>query len=88
MLGYYGKISNQFNLSLIKKRKIREFKDVLTSGSGNPPKFRRLPPGELKNLKERIRKEAAQEYSKEIKKRLILFGVTLVVIWLTLKTLF
>ena len=86
MLGYYGKISNQFNLSQIKKRKIREFKDVLTESSGDaPPKFKQISSEELNKFKVRFRKEAAQQYRKAIQKRLIVFGAIIIIIWLILR---
>ncbi|RKN80152.1 MULTISPECIES: hypothetical protein [Ulvibacterium] len=86
MLGYYGKISNQFNLSQVKRRKIREFKDVLTNSSGdNPPRFRDIPPEELKKIKDRIRKEAAIENRQEIRKRLLAFAGAIFFIWLLIK---
>ena len=88
MLGYYGKISNQFNLSQIRKRKIREFKDVLTdSSSDQPPRFKEIPSEELKKIKDRIRKESAHEYRQVYRKRLFALGMVIVIFWIIVKFL-
>lgn len=87
MFGYYGKISTQFNRSQIKKRKIREFKDLLSDGKGNPTKFQKISQEELKKIKDRIRKDAAKEYRKEMEKRILLFVISMAALWLSLRIL-
>ena len=72
----------KLNRSLLKKRHIRELKDVLRENSGTTmTKFKEVSPFELKRIKENIRQEAEAQKKREIGLYIIAFIISILLMW-------
>lgn len=74
-------LSLKQNRALLKKRNIRELKDLLREKSGKTElEFKKVSTAELAKMKEKIRKEAKKNAQKEIILFLILFAITAAIV--------
>ena len=74
------------NRALLKKRKVRKLKDLLTENSGKTKtNFKQVSPAELEKIKSKIRERAKGHVFKEVKLYLYSLIVLIFLIWVVIQ---